>query len=132
VGDFGKFEGREILVSRLSVGAFSIPLEGVQHSGDELLLLVRVKVGAVEFPDTDSPTRIHKAKLVNAAPVGDEDRPGLETMLSDAVDARDGVARLATDGPDWLQEDVEMGDGAAPTRRRGRRADLPEPIDEPS
>lgn len=128
MGDFGTFEGQEILVSRLNIGAFTIPLETVQHKGDELLLLVRVKVGEVGFPPLDSPTRVHKAKVVNAAPVPDDQREPLETVLSDAVDARDGVARLASDGPDWLKEPVEMGDGPAKAKR-GRRKDLPEPIE---
>lgn len=139
MGKFGEFDGREVLVATLAVGGFKIPLEAVIHQGDEILLLVRVVAGEAKFPPTDTATRIQGAKVV-----ADEHRvmaalaPELRVaewaqLLADLVDSRDGVQRLQSDGPDWLNGDpgvtepVEMGDGPAKAKRKRTKPKADEP-----
>ncbi len=138
MGALGEFEGRTVWMSRLAIGAITLPVDRVLHHGDEVIVQLRVRVGPVEHDEVgDSGTwaRTHKSKVVRQGerkyPVGvllpDEMQSAAVQALQDLVDAREGVQRLqGDDSPDWLQEDptesttVEMGDGPAPARRQRR------------
>lgn len=139
----GKFEGEEVLLGKVNIGAVRFTTDQAFHKGEELLIVLRVQVDEVAFPPGDTAVRMHRSKVVRrkigketttamAAIVSDDDKARLAQWLSDAVDAREGRARLQADeGPDWLRENpeqplverqsVEMGDGPA-TAKRGRKA----------
>lgn len=136
----GEFEGDEVLLAKLSVGACEFPTAVPLHKGDEVVVVMRVQVDSIEFPAGETAVRKQKAKVVRrkigrsktstfaAAIIGDLDRSApLAQWLSDEVDAREGRQRLGSDEPDWLAPEppveaavVEMGDGPAATRRARR------------
>lgn len=154
----GKFEGEEVLLGKINIGAVRFTTDVAFHKGEELLIVLRVQVDEVAFPPGDTAIRMHRTKVVRrkigketttamAAIVSDDDKARLAQWLSDAVDTREGRARLqADDGPDWLRENpdqplverqsVEMGDGPATTKRarkarQGAATGEPEAAPEP-
>lgn len=136
-----EFEGEEILLAKLTVGALTIPTSGQLRKGDEVILIVRAHVDEVAFPPGDTPVRLQKSKVFRskigkklqttyAAVVEDpEERERLFQWLETAATGRDGgQMRLGDDGPSWLDPEptettqVELGDGPATTKRRKPRA----------
>jgi hypothetical protein len=136
-----EFEGEEILLAKLTVGALTIPTSGMLRKGDEVILVVRAHVDEIAFPPGDTPVRLQKSKVFRgkigkklsttyAAVVEDpEERERLFQWLETAATGRDGgQMRLGDEGPNWLDpeptetEQVELGDGPATTKRRKPRA----------
>lgn len=151
MAEYGEFEGREVLLAKLNVGAVRFPTAANLNKGDEVIVVIRVQVDEIAFPPGEVEWRLQKGKAVRrrigkkqtstiAAMVTDpEQKRQLAQWLSDETEGRDGgQQRLGAgdEGPDWLREEpgsteqVELGDGPARTKRskkKGGLAAVPDP-----